>query len=579
MTALLEVQDLAVRFAGEVDALRGVSFVLDRGESLAVIGESGAGKSTLALCLAGLVPRARGSIRVDGRELVGAPEDALRALRWERVALALQGSPFNPVVSLGAQVAEPLRERRGLTARAARARAAELAQEVLLDPAVLDRCPHEVSGGQRRRAALAMALALDPDLLVLDEPTGGLDAVTSSELVRQVRVLARARGFGLIVITHELADAARLAERTLVLYAGQAVEAGDTAAVIGEPVHPYTWALASAYPVMSSTKDLRPIRGMPPDPGAVPAGCAFHPRCPQAEDVCREQPVLLAPSRGRLIACHFGGLKDLLDARGVSKSYGRGRRARAALSEVSFALREGEAVGIVGSSGSGKSTLARILAGHLAPDTGQICLQGRALPRGRAERSRVQLVMQDPWDALSPRLTVAELVREPLDLRGDGRDHADAVAAALAGVGLPDAGRFLGARSHELSGGQLQRVALARALVAEPVLLVADEPTSMLDPSEQARLMVALRERQGELGLGLVLISHNLALVRKVADRVVVLDAGRVVESGRTEAVCASPRSTAARRLVDAAPTLVHPREAAPLEPARDRSRAVEGDT
>jgi peptide/nickel transport system ATP-binding protein len=585
VSALLEVRELAARFAGEVDALRGVSFDLERGESLAVVGESGAGKSTLALCLAGLIqpPQARGSVRLGGRELLGAPAEILRSLRWETVAVALQGSPLNPVVSIGSQVAEPLRERRGMNAREARRRADELAHEVLLDPDVLDRHPHEVSGGERRRATLAMTLALDPDLIVLDEPTGGLDPVTSSELVERVSALAQARGFGLIVISHELGNAARLAQRSIVLYAGEAMEAGDTTKVLGDPAHPYTWALVNAYPVMSTTKDLRPIRGLPPDPRAVPPGCPFHPRCPQAEDVCREQRVSLESSRARLVACHFGGLKTLLDARDVGKTFRRGRRRMQALDAVSFELRQGESVGVVGPSGSGKSTLARILTGHLATDTGEVTLEGRPLARSwgraaRAQRVRIQLVMQDPWDALSPRLTVEELVREPLDLAGGGgavgADPDGSVAAALASVGLPASGEFLRARSHELSGGQLQRIALARAVIIEPELLVADEPTSMLDASEQARLMVALRERQTELGLGLVLISHDIALVRKATDRIVVLDGGRVVEQGRSERVSSAPRSRTARRLIEAAPELRHADESDERE-----STATGGET
>lgn len=567
MSELLEVRDLAVRFAGEVDALRGLSFSLERGESLSVIGESGAGKSTLALCLAGLVqpPDARGSVRLGDRELLGAPEETLRALRWETVAVALQGAPFNPVTSVLSQVAEPLRDRRGMGRGAARERARELAEEVLLDPDLLERHPHELSGGERRRAALAMTLTLDPDLVVLDEPTGGLDPVTSRGLVERIATLARERGFALLVISHDLSGAARLAERSLVLYAGEAMEAGPRARVLGDPVHPYTWALVSAYPVMSTTKDLRPIRGLPPDARAVPPGCPFHPRCPQAEEICREKRVAPADSHGRLVACHFGGLKTLLRASGVGKVFRRGRRQVNALEAAGLAVRYGESVGLVGPSGSGKSTLARILTGHLAPDAGEVQLEGSPLPRSwrrgdRAGRRRIQLVMQDPWDALSPRLTVEELVSESLDL-GDGEGEGGqrrqaAVAAALESVGLPGSGAFLQARSHELSGGQLQRIALARALVVRPKVLVADEPTSMLDASEQARLMVALRERQIEMGLGLVLVSHDIALVRKATDRIVVLDAGRIVEEGRSEQVSSAPRSVTARRLVEAAPKL-----------------------
>lgn len=563
MTPLLEVSQLAVRFGGEVDALRGISFTLDRGQSLAVVGESGSGKSTLALCLAGLIqpPEASGSVRLDGQELLGAPEEVLRSLRWSTVALALQGAPFNPVVKVGDQVAEPLRAHRKMRAAEAGRRAEELAGEVLLDPALLHRFAHQLSGGERRRATLAMVLALDPDLVVLDEPTAGVDPSTKNELVDQIAKLADKRGFALVVISHDLPDAARLASRSMVLYAGEAMEVGSTRRVMADPAHPYSWALVSAYPVMTTTKDLRSIRGRPPDPRSVPPGCPFNPRCTQSEPVCSEEHPALVESRGRLVACHFGGLKTLLSADGVRKTFRERGRAVAALQGVSLDLREGESVGLIGPSGSGKSTLARILAGHLAPDAGRICLQGAPLETSwhadaRARRRRVQLVMQDPWDALSPRLTVAELVGEALEGKDDGAggDNHSMVGEALDSVGLPSSGTFLSARSHQLSGGQLQRVALARALVVHPKVLVADEPTAMLDASEQARLLTVLRERQTEMGLGLVLVSHDMAVVRKVTDRLVVLDGGRVVEEGPSHVVSSAPASATTRRMVEAAP-------------------------
>ena len=563
MSELLEVDDLAVCFAGEVHALRSVSFSVDRGQSLAIVGESGSGKSTLSLCLAGLIqpPEASGSVRLDGQELMSAPAETLRSLRWTKVALALQGAPFNPVATIGDQVTEPLRDHLGMGAREARRRAEELAAEVLLDPDLLERYPHELSGGERRRATLAMVLSLDPELVVLDEPTAGLDPATRAELVERIAALAQARGFALVVVSHDLPAAAQLAARSMVLYAGEAMEVGATGAVMAEPAHPYTWALVNAYPVMTTTKDLRPIRGRPPDPRAVPPGCPYNPRCTQAEAICSEAHPGLMPSRARLVTCHFGGLKTLLSAVDVHKSFGSGRRQVRALQGVSLSLQEGESVGIIGPSGSGKSTLAQILTGHLAPDEGQVLLEGAALStswkRGARETRRfIQLVMQDPWDALSPRLTVEQLVREPLDVAKEdepGQRRA-AVLKVLEGVGLPSSGSFLEARTHELSGGQLQRIALARALVMRPKLLVADEPTAMLDASEQARLLVVLRERQIEMGLGLVLVSHDMAVVRKVTDRIVVLDGGRVVEEGRSDQVSSAPKSTTSRRLVEAAP-------------------------
>jgi peptide/nickel transport system ATP-binding protein len=271
----------------------------------------------------------------------------------------------------------------------------------------------------------------------------------------------------------------------------------------------------------------------------------------------------LVSSRGRLVACHFGGLKTLLSASGLHKSYQTGRQEVAALHGVSLLIREGESLGIVGSSGSGKSTLARILTGYLAPGAGTVLLEGTPLSPSwgagaRALRRRIQLVMQDPWEAVSSRMTVEELVREPLDLwkHGNREERWLAVAEALDSFGLPTSSTFLSSRSHQLSGGQLQRVVLARALVAQPKLLVADEPTSMLDASEQARLLVVLRERQIEMGLGLVLVSHDMAVVRKVTDRIIVLDRGRVVEEGPSNVVSVDPRHPTTRRLLQAASRL-----------------------
>lgn len=563
---ILEVRDLHVRFSGGVDALRGVTFALAPGEALAIVGESGAGKSTLAQATIGLIqpPAAQGSIQVAGRELLGAPDAELRSLRWSTVALVPQAAAFNPVIRIGDQIAEPLRERAGLPAAPARRRAHELAEDALLAPALLERYPHELSGGQRRQALLAMALALDPRLVVLDEPTAGVDPVGRAALLDRINDLSGARGFALLVVSHDLPAAARLASRCIMLYAGQAMEAGGTAALINRPAHPYSRALINAYPVMSTTRDLRPIRGDPPDPRDVPPGCPFHPRCTQAEAICGEQRPTLEPSRGRLVACHFGGLKVLLSATAVSKTFHSAGHHVRALDGVSLSVEHGEAVGLVGASGSGKTTLGRIIAGHLALDAGRVVLGDKELGRpgskqARDARRRVQLVMQDPWDALSPRLTVEELVREPLDIaRTTPERRTRAVAAMLEAMGLPNSGGFRSARIHELSGGQLQRIVLARALVAQPKLLVADEPTSMLDASEQARLLVVLRELQSEMGLALVLISHDIALVRKVADRIVVLEHGRVVEDGPSPVVSGSPRSAAARGLVDASPTLAY---------------------
>lgn len=566
MSPLLEVTGLQVTL-GEALALRGIDLRLERGESLAVIGESGAGKSTLVRALAGLVgvPQASGSIRLDGTELLGAPDRVLRGLRAERIGVVLQGAPFTPVRTLSDQVVETLRERRGR--RAAADALVPLAERVGLDVEELRRYPHQVSGGQRRRAALAMALALEPDLLVLDEPTAGLDPLTAAALVQTLRGL-RGRT-AVLTITHALADAARLADHTVVLYAGQVLESGASTRVLGNPQHPYTWALSATSAELTRTQDLRPLRGAAPEARDIPDGCPFHPRCPQTVDRCRTSPVSLAPVAGREVACHLGGLQTVLEARAVSKSY-RGRGGTTTVVDsATLRVRAGESVGVIGPSGSGKTTLARILAAHLRPDAGEIRLSGERVDRGDHRlRAQIQLVQQDPFEALSPRLAVRDLVAEPLLVDGRLEQAVPAVADALRQVGLPASPAFLRARSHELSGGQLQRIALARALLANPRVIIADEPTSMLDPSEQARLLLTLRERQLAAGLALVLVSHDLALVRRVTDHLVVIDQGRIVETGRTEDVSQHPRSATARRLLAATPAL--PRHRWALEQRRD---------
>jgi peptide/nickel transport system ATP-binding protein len=521
-----------------------------------LLGPNGAGKTTLLRVLATVIPPSSGSVRLLGRDPAAHRER--REIR-RRLGYLPQQLGYYPNFTVFEYVEYFALLKEIPPARASRAAARAVDRVHLGDRARAKL--RTLSGGMLRRVGIAQAIVNDPGLLLLDEPTAGLDPATRHQLVQRIGALARTRGFALIVISHDLPDAAAMATRTMMLYAGEVMEEGTTTRVIAEPAHPYSWALVNTYPVMTTTKDLRPIRGLPPDPRAVPPGCPYHPRCTQAEAVCVDTRPELVRSRDRLVFCHFGGLKTLLAARDVTKSFGRGRQAVPALAGVSISVQEGESVGIVGPSGSGKSTLARILAAHLAMDSGEVLLEGEALPttwRGtdRLRRRRIQLVMQDPADALSPRLTVEALVREPLDVAGDGdgAQHRAAVAEALESVGLPSTGSFLQARTHELSGGQLQRIALARALVAGPKLLVADEPTAMLDASEQARLLVVLRERQVEMGLGLVLISHDLAVVRKMTDRVVVLDAGRVVEEGSSAIVSTTPSSATARLLLEASP-------------------------
>ena len=569
---ILEVVDLRVTYdagATPIHALRGVTLRVDTGDAVGVVGESGSGKTTLALSTLRLLPgeaAIEGSVRLGGQELVGAPAEEVRRHRGRTAAYVIQapGRGFNPVRTIGSQIAEPMRLHLELSKPDARDRTAELARLVELDPDLLDRYAHELSGGERQRAMLAMALACDPPLLVLDEPTSGLDSTTKAAIAETLGRLRQDKGLALLVISHDFSLMADLTDDLAVLYGGIVVEHGPTRTILADPRQPYTRDLLAAYPSMTTQKDLRGIRGSAPDPADPPAGCPYHPRCTQAVDECASWTPELSSVAGRQIVCLRGGVLTRLSAANVTKSYRTSlRRSVEALKGVSLEVREGEVVGIVGETGSGKSTLVRLLVGVDAPDAGTIEWEGRSFATfGRQDwadfRRRVAVVFQDPFEAVSPLLSVGEVVREPLDVQriGDSDERTQRTTEALAGVGLPQTAAFQARRAHDLSGGQLQRVAIARALVLGPRLLLADEPTSMLDASEQAKLLVMLKDQQVARGMAMIVVSHDLALVRKVADRLVVLHAGEVVETGPGAGVIAAPQHPVTRALVHAAATL-----------------------
>jgi peptide/nickel transport system ATP-binding protein len=492
---------LVVAFGG-VPVVHGIDFEVAAGECLAVVGESGSGKSQSCLAPFGLTPATvAGSVRLGETELVGAGEAALRQAR-RRAGFVFQQplSALTPHLRIGAQLAESKGDAQGLDA---------LLDEVrIADPArVLRQYPHELSGGMRQRVMIAMALASAPDLLIADEPTTALDVLVQRQILDLLDDVRRARGLAMLLVSHDLALVAGRADRVMVMRGGRVEEAGPTAQVLRAPQTDYAAALIAAAPRLDA-----------PVPGRPPVG-----------DV-------------------------LLQAEGVRVDFGR----RTVVSDAALEVRAGEGVALVGASGSGKSTLARAVA-RLGPmAAGALTWRGRALPTRGAmradDRRGFQCVFQDPVDSLDPRLTVAEAVAEPLvTLRPDiaRGAHAARVCEALALVEL-DPG-LSARRPRELSGGQAQRVCIARALIAEPDLLICDEATSALDVSVQAGIVALLQRLQRERGLALLFISHDLALVRSLCHRIVVLEAGRVVEVGDAEAVIADPQSEAAKALVAAA--------------------------
>ncbi len=571
---VLEIRDLTVTYPGPpaVRALDGISLAVGPGECVGILGESGSGKSTLARTVVGLSPDAqvRGRILLGDLDLLSLDEAGWRDVRWRRIALSFQSAAaLNPVLRVGLQLAEPLRVHLRMDHDQAERRAAELLDEVGLRDSAARRYPGELSGGQRRLVLLAMALACRPEVVVLDEPTAGLDPVTRNQVLRLLGRIRAESGTALVVMSHDAEALETLADRVAVMYRGWLAEIGPGSQVLGDPRHPYSWALLNARPTLASIKDLRGIRGSPPDPTEVTRGCPFFGRCHQGrEEVCApDRPGLVQPtgeSGPRVVACARGGVVALLAARGLRKSYpGPGsllhRGRLTAIEDVSLDVREGEVVGVVGSVGAGKSTLGMLLVRLLDADGGTVSFDGADLLAARGDelkklRARLQMLFQDPFEALSGRLTVGQIVREPLDVQevGDVGTRDATVRRTLAECRLPTSEAFLARHPHELSGGQLQRVALARALVLEPRLLVADEAVSMLDPSEQTNMLQLLKQLQAERGMAMVFISHNLSVVLRIADRILVLDRGRVVEEGPGSSLLVSPRHPVTHALLAA---------------------------
>lgn len=571
--ASLRIEGLRVTHPGPppVRAVDDVDVEVAPGECVGILGESGSGKSSLARSVLGLSSDSdvAGSIRLDDTELTALDEDQWQEVRWNRIALVFQSTTaLNPVLRVDEQVAEPLTVHRGGSRRAARTQGVAMLERVGLAPDRVHRYPHELSGGQRRLALLAMALICNPDVLVLDEPTAGLDSFVRGHVLDLLGELVRERQQSILILTHDVDALTDFADRVLVMYRGAVAEAGPTARVLEDPRHPYAFGLLNSRPTLGTLKDLRGIRGDPPDPTTVAVGCPFLERCTQVVDACHDQrPAMEVPTGeagGRVVACVRGGLVPVVSARGLRKTYavrngGRQRIRVTAVDGIDIDVREGEVVGLVGPNGAGKSTLGNLLLRLIDADEGTIELEGRDLLRAegselKAARRRIQMLFQDPYEALSPRLTVREAVREPLDVQelGTPAQREELVASTLADVRLPPRDGFLDRHTHELSGGQLQRVALARALVLEPKLLVADEPLEGLDPSEQAKMLQLLKALQVERGMAMVLVSHDLAVVLRTVDRVLVIDGGRVVEEASGTQLLLDPQHDTTRRLLDA---------------------------
>ncbi|MFQ1702404.1 ABC transporter ATP-binding protein [Loktanella agnita] len=520
--SLLSVENLSLRI-GKTPVLHDVDLTIAPGQIVAITGESGSGKSMTALAIMGLLPdRAQplGRVMLDGIDILQTPEPALCKMRGNTVGMVFQEpmSALNPVMTIGAQVAETVLVHEKVSRAAAQARAAAMLTRVGLKVGP-DRYPHELSGGQRQRVVIAMAIVLRPKLLIADEPTTALDVTTQARILDLLRDLVREFDMGLLLITHDLAVVADVADRIAVMQKGRVVEAGETAHLLAHMQHPYTRALFTA-----STHQV-----------ALPA----H----------RDQPVLL---KGENI------LRDYPTARqGLLGAPGSFR----ALDDVSFHINHGERVGLVGESGCGKSTLTRAILGLDPIQGGSITLEGQPVFTGkhpnRAVRRKMQVVFQDPYSSFNPRHRVDRLITEPfhlLDTPPTGKKRDAAIAKALHDVGLSpaDAQKYI----HEFSGGQRQRIAIARALIVEPELIVFDEAVSALDVSVRAQVLDLIADLCRARPLAYLFISHDLSVVRTITDRVMVMQAGKIVEQGATEQVFTAPQHPYTQSLIAAAPTL-----------------------
>ena len=586
-TPRLAVENLRIlitprRGRPDADVVDEISFTVQPGQVLGLVGESGSGKTTVGLALLGLVKRGLklggGMVLVDGRDILALPEHELRKLRGRTVAYVPQdpASALNPVLKVGTQLREVFTVHGGDAGRLTEV----LAEAGLEDPApILAAYPHQLSGGQQQRVALTMAFACRPRLIVLDEPTTDLDVTTQRRVLDTVRGLCRSYQVAAVYITHDLAVVAEIADHVAVLYAGRLIERGQARELFASPAHPYSRGLLRAVPALEGTCELHGLAGSPPRPGSRPAGCFFQPRCEFAVAECeRRQPDMVTVSAtGHAARCvraveirALSGTATLSSDRpapsteepvltisGMSVSY----PDKPVLRGVDLVVGARQSVAIVGTSGSGKTTLARCVVGLHKDWTGTITFAGAELPAGVRHRTRdqlrrIQFVSQNPHSSLNPRQTVGQIVGRPLAhfFKLSGAEHKKRIGDALTSVALRES--FAARYPDELSGGERQRVALARALVLDPDLLVCDEVTSSLDVSVQAAIVELLLRLQVERGLALLFITHNLALVRSIADHVTVISAGQICEHGPVARVLTAPSHACTRQLLADVPAM-----------------------
>ncbi|MBX3530225.1 MAG: ABC transporter ATP-binding protein [Rhizobiaceae bacterium] len=599
---LLDVEGLAVEFttgAGRLRAVDGLSISVAPGETLAIVGESGSGKSVSALSIMRLLPGriarvVSGSIQFDGRDLRSMSDAEIRKVRGSQISMIFQEpmSSLNPILTIGYQITEPLRIHTGVSKEKARERAVELMRMVGIPDAErrLDQYPHQFSGGMRQRVMIAIGLACNPRMIIADEPTTALDVTIQAQILELLKNLSRDLGIALIVITHNLGVVARYADRVAVMYAARLVEEGAAEEIFARPRHPYTMGLLRSVPRLDRprTGRLQTIDGLPPNLAKAPEGCRFAPRCPFRIDMCSKVPPLEPTDTGARSACFRwqeiadgairwegepdGGKvalergKPLLSVKNLRKHFpvsggmfGKPGVVKA-VEDVSFDIARGETLGLVGESGCGKTTVGRLLLGLEDPSAGEISFAGTDLLAAGGDarkdlRRKIQVIFQDPYSSLNPRMTIGQIIGEPLRVYklAKGPDgERNRVLELLGQVGLRP--EMIDRYPHQLSGGQRQRVGIARALAIEPDFIVCDEAVSALDVSIQGQIINLLEDLQRRLGLTFLFIAHDLAVVRHISNRVAVMYLGRIMELADRDELYSNPLHPYTKLLLDAAP-------------------------
>ncbi len=554
----LEVRNLSVFYGSEVEAVKSVSFHLAKGGSLGIIGESGSGKTSIAMAISALLQDAshvEGEILYKGVDLQKLSAQERNQYRWSKIAMVFQNrlDILNPVLNIKEQIKESLKIHTNLLKKEIENKIKELFTMVGLDEIWMQSYPHELSGGMRQKVLIAMALSCDPEILIVDEPTSSLDTVAKSEIIKLLKELQKKNKFSMIVISHEISLIHALTANMLVLYKGYILEEGLTKEVIKNPIHPFTRGIINASPEINPYQDLWGIRASRQEHNEK--GCPFYERCNQSINVCTDKlPILDYVSMERKVACNRGGIVTLLEAKNINKSYKVKNRKVRACKDCSIHVKSGEIVSLIGQSGSGKTTFASILSGLLNPESGEILFEDKRVQNNDMVKQKkgIQMVFQDPFSSINEHFTIEDAVKEPLTILkiGTKEEQREIAKKVLNYVQMPCDEDFLNERCSALSGGQRQRIAIARSLSMEPKLLIADEISSMLDPSTKANILRLLKGLQNQMGFSMLYITHDLTLARKISDRIYVMDKGEIVENGVSLDIFNHPKSMYTKKLI-----------------------------